>query len=113
MNRSTLVIALSLVPARVFAATVEIPQKVKTLIGVFSTTILNPLIAIMFALSLAVFMYGIVLYIWQPENEGAREEGRRSMIWGVVGMFVMVSVFGIIRFLISSIGADNIVIDNV
>jgi hypothetical protein len=28
------------------------------------------------------------------------------MFWGIIGMFVMVSVFGIMRFIISSIGAD-------
>lgn len=68
--------------------------------------ILNPLIAVMFAVALASFMFGIVTYIWNPDNENLREKGRQSMMWGIVGMFIMVSVFAIMRFIISSIGAD-------
>lgn len=82
------------------------PPPVLQLIGLMSTRILNPIIAIMFAAALASFMYGIVLYIWNPDNEELRETGRKSMFWGIIGMFVMVSVFGIMRFIISSIGAD-------
>ncbi|OGZ17373.1 MAG: hypothetical protein A2494_00715 [Candidatus Lloydbacteria bacterium RIFOXYC12_FULL_46_25] len=55
---------------------------------------------------MAYFVYGVVSYIWNPDNEEAREKGRSSMFWGVIGMFIMVSVFGIMKFLISSIGAD-------
>ena len=35
------------------------------------------------------------------------------MLWGVVGMFIMVSVFAIMRFIISSIGADPTLMDYV
>lgn len=77
-----------------------------TFIGKISTEILNPIIAILFSLALVYFIYGVAAYLWNPDNEEARQKGRKGMLWGIVGMFVMVSVFGIMRFLISSIGAD-------
>lgn len=88
------------------AAPAEIPASVKSFIGKISTEILNPLIALMFVVALMYFFYGIVSYIWNPDNEEMRETGRRAMLWGIVGMFIMVSVFGIMAFLINSTGAD-------
>lgn len=88
------------------AATPPIPASVKTFIGKISTEILNPVIAIMFAVATAYLFFGVAKYIWNPEDETAREGGRRAMFWGIIGMFVMASVFGIMRFIISSIGAD-------
>lgn len=92
-------------PAVAEAAPV-IPASVLTFVGKISTEILNPIIAMMFAFAMAYFVYGVVAYIWHPDNEEAREKGKQSMFWGVIGMFIMVSVFGIMRFLIDSIGAD-------
>ena len=103
--------AIALVPTA-YAAT-AIPAPVLTFIGKISTEILNPIIAIMFSLALVYFIYGVAAYIWNPDNEEARATGRKSMLWGIVGMFIMVSVFGIMRFLISSVGADPGLIDYV
>lgn len=95
------------------ASDTEIPSSVKEFIGKISTEILNPVIAVLFVLATLYFFYGVAKYLWDPENEEAREGGRRSMLWGIVGMFIMVSVFSIMRFLISSIGADEALMDYV
>jgi hypothetical protein len=95
------------------AQTPPIPPSVKAFVGKISTEILNPLIALMFAVALMYFFYGIAAYIWNPDNEDAREKGRIGMLWGIVGMFVMVSVFGIMWFIIRSIGADQALMSNV
>ena len=100
-----------------FVSTAEaapaIPASVLEFVGRISTQILNPIIALMFGLATAYFVYGVVQYVWNPESEEARLEGRTSMIWGIVGMLIMVSVFGIMRLLISSIGADAALMDYV
>jgi hypothetical protein len=93
-------------PLSAGAAAPPIPPAVKAFVGKISTEILNPLIALMFAVALMYFFYGIAAYIWNPDDEEARVKGRRNMLWGIIGMFVMVSVFAIMRFIISSIGAD-------
>lgn len=100
-------------PISAEAATPPIPASVKSFVGKISTEILNPLIALMFAVAMMYFFYGVAAYIWNPDNEEAREKGRIGMIWGIVGMFIMVAVFGIMRFIISSIGADPALMDNV
>ncbi|OGZ06188.1 MAG: hypothetical protein A3C93_05710 [Candidatus Lloydbacteria bacterium RIFCSPHIGHO2_02_FULL_54_17] len=102
---STLLLQALFLPRLVFAATP--PDEVLEFVGKISTNILNPLIMILFALAFVYFVYGVAAYIWNPDNEEARTKGKMSMLWGVVGMFIMVSVFGIMKFIISSIGADD------
>lgn len=94
-------------------AETAVPTAVLSFVGKISTEILNPIIAIMFSLALAYFIYGVAAYLWNPDNEEARTKGRQGMLWGIVGMLVMVSVFGIMRFLINSIGADSSLMDYV
>ncbi|MDP3902288.1 MAG: hypothetical protein Q8Q21_01745 [bacterium] len=62
--------------------------------------ILNPIIGFMFAVAIVVFIYGIVEYMLGGDNEDRRKDGAKHMIWGVVGIFVMISVFGIMNVII-------------
>jgi hypothetical protein len=62
------------------------------------------IIPIIFTLALLCFFWGIVKYIWS-EGQG-KEEGRKIMIWGIVALFVMASVWGLVGFVQNSIGID-------
>ena len=55
------------------------------------------LIPIAFSLCLVYFFWGVVKYL-KAEGQG-KAEGRSIMIWGVVGLFVASSVWGIITFI--------------
>jgi len=73
-----------------------------------NNVILNPLIVLLFAIALVVFLWGVFQFIRKADDEEAREEGRKSMMWGVIGMFIMFGVFGIIRILLNSIGVTDL-----
>ncbi len=66
--------------------------------------IINLSIGILSSLALLVFIWGIVKYIASAGNEDAKEEGKRIMIGGVIALFVLFSVFGLVRFLQGSFG---------
>lgn len=112
-SRFLALLFFALAPRLSFAATPPIPPEVKALIGKIITNILNPIIILMFAIALAVFAFGVVRYVWQPENEEERSKGRTSMFWGIIGMFVMVSVYGILRLIINTFGIDPAILDYV
>lgn len=61
--------------------------------------ILNPIIGFMFAVAVVMFIYGIVEYIWSADNEEKVEVGKKHMIWGIIGIFVMIGVYGILNVL--------------
>jgi uncharacterized membrane protein YidH (DUF202 family) len=93
------------------AQTPAVPPTVLAFIGKVIDQILNPIIALLFALALVYFVFGVVKYIWNPDNEEERTNGRTAMIWGIAGMFVMVSVFGILRLIIYTFGLDPSLLD--
>ena len=69
-------------------------------------TILNPLIALLFAVALVMFIWGVVEFTANADNEEKRTTGRQHILWGIVGMIIMISVFGIMRLITGTIGSD-------
>ncbi len=61
---------------------------------------------ILAALALLVFFWGLVKYIAKADDEKAKAQGKSIMVWGVIALFVMFSVFGLVGFLQSSFGID-------
>lgn len=60
----------------------------------------NTLIPLAFALCLFYFFWGVAKYIRTGAgSERAAEEGKQVMIWGLVGIFVAFSIWGIISFI--------------
>lgn len=56
------------------------------------------------ALALLGFFWGLAKFIFNNGNEDKKEDGKRTMIWGVVALFVMVSVWGLVGFIGDSLG---------
>ena len=65
----------------------------------------NYLVPLLFAIAFIVFIFGIFQYfILGGADEEKRSKGRSLMLWGMIGFFVMVSVWGILNLLVSSFG---------
>jgi uncharacterized membrane protein YidH (DUF202 family) len=79
----------------------------------FNELILNPIIILLFALAVLIFLYGVFKYVRKSDSEDERETGRRHMIWGVIGMFIMISVFGIMNIIINTVGGPRTDINEV
>jgi heme/copper-type cytochrome/quinol oxidase subunit 2 len=67
-------------------------------------------IPIVFGLALLFFFYGVAKFVLHAGDEKKIEEGRNLMIWGTIAMFVLVSVYGLIKFIGGNLGisAGNI-----
>ena len=70
-----------------------------TLIGNIKKEIINPIIAFFFVLSTVVFIWGVVEMIAGAENEEKRTTGKRHIIYGLIGLFVMVASGGLISII--------------
>ncbi len=72
-------------------------------------TVLVPLI---FALAFIVFLWGVFTYfIAGGHDEEKRETGKSLMLWGIIGFFVMVSVWGLVNILKGTFSLNNNVPD--
>ncbi len=69
--------------------------------------VVNLLIPLVIALGLLFFIWGLVQYIAASGDEAAKEEGKRKMIWGVIALFVIVAVWGLVNLLAQLTGVDT------
>ena len=58
--------------------------------------IIDPALLVIFALGFLLFIYGLVEFLFKLNSGGDNAEGKKHMIWGIVGMVIMVSVYGIL-----------------
>jgi hypothetical protein len=68
--------------------------------------VVNPIIQVVFAIATVLFVYGVFEFIRGADNPDVRKQGQQHMLWGLVGLAIMVSVFTIIRILVNTLGAD-------
>lgn len=67
-------------------------------------TIVGMLIPIAFALAVVYFFYGVAKYI---SSAGDKEEGKKIMLWGVIALFVMSSIWGLVYFIRGEVGVED------
>ena len=68
--------------------------------------VLNPLVLLLFGVSMLYFVYGVIRFLSVDAGDKgqSREEAKRSIFWGIVGMVIMFSVYGIIQFVLATFG---------
>ena len=81
-------------------------QNVTNLFGIFGNLV-NMAIGILVTLALAVFFWGLVKYIFHLGGDKGADQGKHLMIYGVIALFVMVSVWGLVGFLQSFFGVGS------
>lgn len=69
-------------------------------------TFLNALIGVFITLAIVVFFWGLITYLAKSGGEG-KSEGLQIMLWGIIAIFVMVSIWGIIRLLQSTFNVTS------
>lgn len=63
-------------------------------------TINNILVPVLFAVAFIVFLWGAFdTFILGANDESVKEKGKNLMLWGLIGFFVMVSVWGLVNIL--------------
>ena len=95
-----------------FETTVYAAEGIQELVYKLNKYIINPLIVVMFSIALAYFLYGLVVFIKNAASKDARATGQQHMLWGLVGMVIMVSVFGILNLLINTFGIKGVDVEN-
>ncbi len=82
------------------------PGAGQEVLGRFVTYIIDPAILLIFTAGFLLFLFGLVEFLFKVEQSSGRENGVRHMIWGMVGMLIMVSVYGIVALITNTFGLD-------
>jgi len=76
-------------------------------IGNVDRMIINPLILFLFALAVVYFLYGVLEFIMNQDNEEAKTKGKSHMLWGIIGITIMMGAFTIMTILLSTLGISS------
>lgn len=72
-------------------------DKAYEVLGKIEQVILFPLLTFMLTLALLMFLWGVYEYVRDAENEEARGTGKRHILYGVIGLVVMLSALAILK----------------
>lgn len=68
--------------------------------------IFNGAVPILIALAVLIFVIGVVQYVIANDEE-AKKKGRARMIYGIVGLAVIVALFGLVNILTNTFGLQD------
>lgn len=72
---------------------------VTDIVGRLETVIIKPALLLVFTAGFFIFVWGLVVFLFNLDEGPERDKGKKHMIYGLIGMFIMVSVYGILTLL--------------
>lgn len=90
-----------------FATYIEVKPKLADLINYATCLIGSSVVPLIFILAVAFFVWGVVQYVINADSEEARSKGRDFMIWGIIALVVMVSIWGIVQIFGNTFNIDT------
>ena len=73
----------------------------------FNEVILYPLIILLTAIAVLVFMYGSFQYIANSNDPTGRADGQKHIMWGIIGLLVMLTAFAILSVAANTFGLKS------
>ena len=64
------------------------------------SVVLNPILEVMFAVAFLYFVYAIIKLITADGTK--KSEAKNAVLWSIIGMFIMISVYGIINLVLNT-----------
>lgn len=68
--------------------------------------ILNILIPILIVLGIVFFVWGVITFVISNDEE-AKTRGRDRMIYGIIGLAVIIGMWGLVKILNNTFGIEN------
>ena len=88
------------------ALTLPILAQAQTFQSIIATldNILRTIIPVLMVLATLIFLWGVITYITAGGEEEKIKAGRTYMLWGIIALFVMVVVWGLVLMLQQTFG---------
>ncbi len=64
--------------------------------------IYNSIIPLLIALAIAMFIWGVIQYVLNDAEEAKKAKGKQFMLWGIIAITVIVSIWGLVHILTST-----------
>ncbi|MGYP003476439584 len=73
----------------------------------FINLILNPFVILLFTLGVTYLFYNTVRFLSLEAGDKGRDEAWSAILWGIMGLVIMFSVYGLIRFTLATFGINR------
>lgn len=68
--------------------------------------LLNAVVPVLIALGVVYFVWGVITYVISSDEE-AKKTGRMRIIYGIIGLAVIVALWGLVGILTNTFGLQN------
>ena len=80
----------------------------------FATCFIGRLvIPLIFAVAVVMFIWGVVQYVIHDDEEAKKDKGKQFMVWGIIALTVMISVWGLVGIVGRTFGLNTSVLPQV
>ncbi|MFH1472903.1 MAG: pilin, partial [bacterium] len=95
--------ALALAPMLALAQGLD---NVETLLGSIGRLV-DLALPIVVGIALLGFFWGLAQFVFAAGDEAKQDQAKSHMIWGVVALFIMVSVWGLVQFIGTAVDVNQ------
>ncbi len=78
-----------------------------SLIGSFVGFLDDYVVPILIAITVVYFLIGVMKFVKSAGDQKARDEGKKTIFYGLIGLAVMLSVWGLVAIIAKSITGDS------
>ncbi|MBI5400925.1 MAG: hypothetical protein HZB12_02330 [Candidatus Yonathbacteria bacterium] len=75
-----------------------------SVIDKIKSDIVQPIIYLLIAVAVGYFLFGLMEFVRNQDNDEAQTDGKRHMLWGIIGLAIMFSVYGILSLINNTVG---------
>lgn len=91
-------LVMTLLLPRFAAASSHQPDDFKDMVWSLTDFVLK-LVPILAGVALLLFFWGLVEYVFAAGDQQVIEDSRQRIVWGIVGLFTIGAIWGIVKFL--------------
>lgn len=81
-------------------------QAAQSLVSRIEQVILFPIMTFMLSVALLFFLWGAYEFVLNADNDEGRGAGKMHMMYGIIGMLVMISAMAILRIAAGTFGVS-------
>ena len=101
------ILTFSLTEAAPAVCTKQSMSDVTGVINWGSCLLIQSVVPLLFSLAVAGFIWGIMQYYLNPGNEEKRKKGKDFIVGGLIALFVMTSMWGIVKIFTTTFDTGN------
>lgn len=101
--KKLIALTLALAPLSAFAQPISNVNDVTSKL----TSIGNTFVTLLISFAVIYIIYNVVRYLIASGDPEKRKEGGMGILWGVVGLFVILSIWGLVAILTNTFGTQN------